>query len=69
MNLSNWIIGAVAGIALVLGIYLALQPAPQTPLGATPGNDFLNQVSFWAGKVDKGLVATSSQGSTITVTA
>ena len=60
----------LAVIALVAGGLAFLKPVPaqQQPLGSSGGgNDFLAQVNFWQGQVNKTQIATTSQGTAITI--
>lgn len=68
MKLRDIFIGVIAVAGLVLG-GLAYTSTDSQSLGATPGGDFTNLVNFSGGVVNSGLVATTSQGSSVTISA
>lgn len=60
------------GLVLVLSavaIFLVAKPNLSQPLGAVPGSDFINPVNFQGRVTTSGQFATTSQGTTITVSA
>lgn len=67
--MKNTLISAgIAVLVVVLG-FVFMPRVINNTYGAVPGNDFTGQVSFAGGVVNSRLVATTSQGSSITISA
>lgn len=70
-NIMKYVFPVLAVMALVLASASFLKPTEvvREPYGAVPGGDFTNKVNFMGGVMNSGLVASTSQGASITVTA
>jgi len=67
-NIKLVVVGLVVGIVVLMGAtFFRTEPTP--PLGSASGQDHYFLENFRAGILNSGLIATSSQGSSITVTA